>query len=84
MMHGFGFSGYGWIWMILNLVITVAVVIGIIWFIIWIVRRISSNEQSNLSAGSAAQSPREILQIRYARGEITRDQYLEILEDLKE
>jgi len=30
----------------------------------------------------AQTSPREILQIRYARGEITREQYLQMLEDL--
>lgn len=83
MMHGFGLSGYGWIWMILNLVITVAVIVGIVWFIIWLVRRSDSSGQSNLSAGSTPQSPREILQSRYARGEITREQYLEILADLE-
>ncbi len=83
MMHGFGFSEYGWIWMILNWVITVVVIVGIIWFIIWAVRRAGSTGRSSLITGSGPQSPREILQSRYARGEITREQYLEILEDLK-
>lgn len=83
MMHGFGFTGYSWIWMILNLVIVVAVIVGIVWFIIWLVRRADSSGQSNMNAESAPQSPREILQSRYARGEITREQYLEILQDLK-
>lgn len=83
MMYGFGFSGYSWIWMILNLVITVAVIVGIVWFIIWLVRRTGSGGQSSLSTGSASQSLREILQSRYARGEITREQYLKIIEDLK-
>ena len=55
---------------------------GIVWFIIWLVRRTDTSGQSNLSTGSATPSPREILQSRYARGEITREQYLEILEDL--
>jgi putative membrane protein len=83
MMHGFGFSGYSWIWMIFNLVITVGVIVGVVWFVIWLVRRTGANVPSNINTGLATQSPREILQSRYARGEITREQYLEILEDLK-
>jgi len=83
MMHGFGiFGGYSWIWVILNFVIIAAVIIGIVWFIIWVIRRTGSDGPSSLSAGMAMQSPKEILQSRYARGEITREQYLQILDDL--
>ncbi len=84
-MMGYGLMGwgnYGWIWMILNLIITVAVIFGIVWLIIWLVRRTGTNGQTYFSQGFDAQSPREILQSRYARGEITREQYLQILKDL--
>lgn len=84
MMHGFGFNDYGWIWMIPNLVITVAVIVGIVWFIIWLARRTGTNERSDLGTGSITNSPLDILQTRYARGEVTREQYLEILNDLHE
>jgi len=84
-MMGYGLMGwgnYGWIGMILSLVITVAVIFGIVWLIIWLVRRTGMNGQTYFNQESDAQSPREILQFRYARGEITREQYLQILEDL--
>ncbi|MCJ7701778.1 MAG: SHOCT domain-containing protein [Anaerolineales bacterium] len=80
MMHGFGFGGFGWIGMIINLVVTIIVVVGIIWLVVWLIRKgIPGNQGPSLSLQT---SPREILQARYARGEITREQYLEILKDL--
>ncbi|MBM3143825.1 MAG: hypothetical protein FJ010_02415 [Chloroflexi bacterium] len=74
------FGSYGWIGMILNLVLTVAVIVGIVWLLIWLVRRVGAGGSPNTNAGG--QSPREIVQARYARGEITREQYLALLEDL--
>ena len=73
-----GFGSYGWIGMILNLVITVVVIV----VIIWLIRRVLSNGQVLNGPAAAIQSPRELLQARYARGEIEREQYLEILADL--
>ena len=73
-----GFDSYGWIGMIINLVITIVVIVGIF----WLIRRALSMGQVSSEPASAVQSPREILQIRYVRGEITREQYQEILEDL--
>ena len=84
-MIGYGMMGwgnYGWIGMIINLIITVAVIVGIVWLVSWMVRRIGSNGLTNVGSSVAAQSPREILQARYARGEITREQYFQMLEDL--
>jgi putative membrane protein len=74
-MHGFGGMGLlsGWIGLIFNL----AILIGIVVLIVWAVKRLTSG---NLSSGT--QTPREILQLRYARGEITRDQYQQMLSDL--
>ena len=79
MMHGFGFGGMGlfggWIGLLFNL----AVIIGIVILIVWAIKRFTN---SNVSSGRAAQTSREILQTRYARGEITREQYQQILSDL--
>lgn len=80
MMHGFGYGTFGWVGMIINLVVTIVVIIGIVWLVIWLVRRADAAGNSTMLPES--HSPREILQSRYARGEITREQYLEILEDL--
>lgn len=74
-MHGFGGMGLfgGWIGVLFNL----AIIIGIVILVVWAVKRFTSG-----SGSSGSQTPREILQARYARGEITRDQYQQILLDL--
>jgi len=86
MMGGFG-GGYSLIGMLLNLVITIAVIGGLIWLVIWAVRQFSGNGQGSSLLGqqnnrSAGEMPREIVEKRYARGEITREQYQEMLSDL--
>jgi len=84
----FGTLGsYGWGVMILNLAITVGVVIGIVLLAIWLFRRFAPSVPEQGSPNSYNQSgirqtPREILQVRYARGEITSQQYHEMLSDL--
>jgi putative membrane protein len=72
---GFGMMGFfgGWIGMLVNL----AILIGIVVLIVWAVKRFTSNSPS-----MSVQTPREILQARYARGEITREQYQQMLQDL--
>jgi len=71
---GFGMMGFygGWIGLLLNL----AILIGVVVLIVWAVKRFTSNN------ASGTQTPREILQTRYARGEITREQYQQMLQDL--
>ena len=81
MMNGFGFGGMGlfggWIGLIFNL----ALIVGIVILVVWAVKRFTSGSvNGNQTSGN--QSPREILQARYARGEITREQYQQILQDL--
>lgn len=76
-MHGFGGMGLfgGWIGLLFNL----AVLVGVVLLIVWAVKRFTAG---NLSSGGAVQTPREIVQARYARGEITRDEYQQLLSDL--
>ena len=71
--------------MIAGLIINILVIMAIIWLVVWLVRRLSSNgngANALFNQPGAELSPREILQARYARGEITREQYQEILADL--
>jgi len=85
MMGGYGFGSFGLIGMILNLVITVGLIVGIGLLVVWLVRRVGSHggaSSAGQQPGQAAFVPREILQARYARGEITRDQYQQMLTDL--
>ncbi|HSA99355.1 MAG TPA: SHOCT domain-containing protein [Anaerolineales bacterium] len=77
-MMGFGMmGGFGLIGLIFNLLI----IVGVVLLIVWAVKRFTgSSIDGNQTSGN--QSPREILQARYARGEITREQYQQMLQDL--
>ena len=88
MMGGSGFGGFGTFGLlggILNLVITVGVIIGVVLLVIWLVRRLGQNGGVGAAAFGnipGTESPRDIAQLRYARGEITREQFQELLTDL--
>jgi putative membrane protein len=87
MMGGFGtgWGGLGPIGLILNLAITIGLLVGLVLLIAWLWRRISTGEQTAVAQRQATvteNSPKEIIQIRYARGEITREQYQQMLADL--
>ena len=87
MMWGFGsgFGGFGLIGIVLNLIITVSLIVGLVLLITWLWRRFNPDGQTFAapqSQGGAGASPREILQTRYVRGEITREQYQQMLADL--
>ena len=88
MMHGFGFGNmgvFGGFGMVLNLLITVGLIVGIVYLVAWVIGRMfpsGTGQMNTFGQSEGSQSPREILQIRYARGEITREQYHGMLEDL--
>jgi putative membrane protein len=84
-MMGGGFGAYGTVGLILNLVITIGVIIGIAVLIVWAVRRLSPDSAglyARRQTEGALSNPKEIAQRRYARGDITRDQYQELMTDL--
>lgn len=89
MMHGFGgfgsFGAFGWLGMLVNLIITIGLIVGVVLLVIWAVRRFSPNQGLSGYANDRLgreQAPGEILKARYARGEIDRDQYLQMLQDM--
>ena len=73
MMTGFGMGFFGWI----SLVLIILTVVGIATLTIWFVTKLTENKASTSSDGGAQnkQDWREILKARYARGEITQEQY---------
>lgn len=80
MMGGGGMMGYGSFGLI-GLLFNLVIIVGIVVLVVWAVKRFTNGTNSwNQSPGN--QSPREILQARYARGEITREQYQQMLSDL--
>ena len=72
-----GFGGMGLLGGIIGLILNLAILIGIVVLIVWAVKRFTA-----ANSASVRQSPREILQARYARGEVTREQYQQMLSDL--
>lgn len=80
-----GFGAFGWVGVILNLVITIGIIVGIVWLVTWLVRQFAQgdfNSPAFQNRVDPTETPRHVLQLRYARGEISRDQYVEMLEDL--
>lgn len=81
MVGNFGYGGFGWIGMIINLVITIGVIVGLVILVVWAVRRMSANSV-NQSPNLTDQSAKDIAKARYAKGEISREEYQQILSDL--
>ena len=81
-MGNFGYGSFGWIGMILGLVITIGVIVGLVLLVVWAVRRMSGNPTQPGSQNLSGQSARDIAQVRYAKGEISREDYQQILSDL--
>lgn len=76
MMGPWGWSGmwFGWLLM-------VGFTIAVILLIVWLVRLSAAGRQENVDEGRMAQrneSALEILRARYARGEISKEEYLEM------
>ncbi len=80
MMWGGGWFG-GPIMMIFWLLVIVAIIFGIRWAV---KDRGTSGDGRSVSPGSGGRSAMEVLKRRYASGEIDRDQYLAMKEDLEE
>ncbi len=87
MMGGFGsgFGGLGLIGMFVNLAITLAFIVGLVMLVAWLWRRVNLGGQVlavSQPLVKTGASPRDVLQTRYAQGEITREQYQQMLADL--
>jgi putative membrane protein len=89
MMHGWGFygglGGFNWIGMIVGGIFTLIILVLLILLIIWIIRRLSGRHMGGyhyMQGGMGGQSAKEILQMRYAKGEITQEQYQQMLAEL--
>ena len=81
---GSGLGSFGLVGGLIGLLLNLVVIVGIVLLVIWAVRQFSSNGQSSGLFGqqnnrTAKATPHEIAAERYARGEITREQYQEIL-----
>ena len=78
----YGFNHFSWLGMGLHLLITLGVIVGLVLLIVWAVRMTTGKSNRSGSQDTSAQSARDIAQTRYAKGEISREEYQQILTDL--
>lgn len=81
-MGNFGYGNFGWIGMILHLVFSICVIVGFVILVVWAVRRLSGNSVHSQLPDLTVQSAKDIAQTRYAKGEISREEYQQILSDI--
>ena len=73
MMGGWG-AGYGY--GLMHMAMSIAVIVAIVFLVIWLVRTMAPAHHPRRSSGL------EVLEERYARGEINRDEYLQKKKDI--
>jgi putative membrane protein len=71
--------GMGWFGMLFMLLFWVLVIVGIVFMVRWLVRNTGNRGHSGISTGSQAL---EILKERFARGEISRDEFESMKKDI--
>lgn len=80
MMGGFGFPMIGGIVMFLFWALVIG---GIVWLVVWLARGgAQSASNALINTPSMNQTPLDILKVRYAKGEITKEQFEDMKRDL--
>ncbi|MBI5651111.1 MAG: SHOCT domain-containing protein [Chloroflexi bacterium] len=77
MMGGFGFGG-----MVFGGLLMIAFWVLIIGGAVWLVVTLARNNQGLTAATASGQMPLALLQTRYAKGEITKEQFEQLRRDL--
>ncbi|MBC8387237.1 MAG: SHOCT domain-containing protein [Actinobacteria bacterium] len=72
------FGGWGFAWMIFIYIFVAAIIVGVILLIVWLIRRASYPYEDLKKTKGAI----EILKERYARGEISKQEFEEIKKDI--
>ncbi|MGA1845457.1 SHOCT domain-containing protein [Deferribacter abyssi] len=80
MMHGFG-GGYGFGFLgVFNMIIWLVILIAVIYAIFYLIKGLGSNKNIEKSSSHEALNT---LKQRYAKGEITREEFLNMKRDLE-
>lgn len=83
-MMGGSIGGFGLGDGLIGLLFNIIIIVGIIWLVVWAVQKFNQLSGASSQATSPNQplSAREILDVRYARGELTREEYQTRLSDI--
>lgn len=86
MMNGY-FGSFGPGLGLVGLLINIAIIVGVLVLVVWIVRQFNhttnqANSTNNRNRSGSTLTAREILDIRYARGELSREEYQTMLNDM--
>jgi putative membrane protein len=81
-MHGWN-PGMGWGTLICGGILGLLILAALVVIVVLLFTR-SSAERGEASGRAASQAPMDILKERFARGEITREEYQEMREHLRE
>jgi putative membrane protein len=73
-------EGMGW-WMVFGAIVTILFWAGVFALVVWVIARLAGHEGSKPEAGGK-HNPLDIARERYARGEITKEQFDQIKKDL--
>lgn len=76
-LMGFGLGIFGWLWMLLFWG-------GLITLAVWLVGRLFPTAKSSGGELPAQPSAQAILKARYAKGELTREKYQEMLQTIQQ
>ncbi|MGM0365011.1 MAG: SHOCT domain-containing protein [Actinomycetota bacterium] len=71
-------GGLGWIGIILGFIFFILIIIGIVLLIVWLIKRTTYPGTEPKTKNKAL----EVIKERYARGEISKEQYESIKKDL--
>lgn len=81
MMEGWGgYAGYGF--GLVHMLIWIVVLVGVVALVVWLVRAVAGTNAHHLPPAPRRSPGLDVLEERYARGEIDRDEYLQKRKDI--
>lgn len=80
-MWGYGYNMMGWGWLA-GVVVVVLIVVAVVVVLRLVPGRVNHPATTPPSAAGSTQTPRQILDERYAKGDLTTEEYLERVKHL--
>jgi putative membrane protein len=82
-MNGFRhYPSFGILPFVFLCLVALALLAGLVWLVVSLVRRSSSKPVAAVVESTAPQTVKDILQTRFAKGELTREEYEQMLKDV--